>query len=203
MGIPTASNFHLFMTPGGKPTQPDNKERRQYMYRLVAERILQEPMPPRFKGNEHTEHGQEFEDEAAQQFTARIRAELAPGGFVTTDDGHYGCSPDRLLKGLNAAIEIKAPAAWTHVGYMIDGPGDRYRAQVQGQIMIGEFQAVHFWSYHPRFAPVHIISGPDERYIARLRNELDLFFEEMLGVEDWVRRKGNIAEVVKEANYER
>jgi hypothetical protein len=199
LGIPTASNFHLFMTPGGKPTTPDNKERRRYLYRLVGERILGEPAPPRFEGNEHTERGQDLEERAAEAFGKEVKIGLKPGGFMTTDDGRYGCSLDRI-GGSNAAVEIKAPAAWTHIQYMVEGPGDRYRPQVQGQLLISGFPLLHFWSWHPRFAPVHIFTKPDERYIARLRQELDLFCEELDNVERYVRRQGNVAEVVKLAN---
>ena len=38
LGIPTASQFHNIVTPLGRPT--DNRERRKYMLRLVAERLL-------------------------------------------------------------------------------------------------------------------------------------------------------------------
>jgi hypothetical protein len=197
-GIPTASNFHLLMTPGGKPTSPDNKERKQYLYRLVAERILGATMPDRFAGNQFTEDGHAREDKAAELF----RGELLPGGFFTTDDGRIGCSPDRILAPRlgNEAVEIKAPAPWTHIQYMVEGPGDRYKAQVQGQILIGEFECCHFWSYHPDFAPVHIWTKPDPRYIALLRMQLDLFLDEIDSVERFVRRHGNVAVLLKEAD---
>lgn len=199
LGIPTASNFHLFITPTGKPTTPDNKERRKYLYRLVAERILEEPMPPRFEGNEYTERGKEMEGEAAQVFRERVGGTLSRGGFMTIHNGRYGCSLDRIWRD-KEAVEIKAPAAWTHIQYLVEGPGDRYKPQVQGQLMISEFERAHFWSWHPRFAPVHIIVEPDDRYIARMRQELDLFCEELDNVERFVRRQGNVEEVVRMAS---
>jgi hypothetical protein len=200
LGIPTASNFHLLMTPGGKPTSPDNKERRQYLYRLVAERILQTSIPDRFAGNQFTEHGHEREDAAAELFQKTVKGRsLMPGGFMTTDDGRIGCSLDRII-GEYEAVEIKAPAPWTHIGYMVDGPGDRYRPQVQGQLLISGFKWCHFWSYHPSFAPVHIVTAPNERYSAVLRIQLDLFLDELDGVERWVRRQGNVEELVREVN---
>lgn len=196
LGIPTASNFHLFITPTGKPTTPDNKERRKYLYRLVAERILEEPMPPRFEGNEYTERGKNMEEEAAKAFLPGRM--LRPGGFMTADDGRYGCSMDRLI-GADSAVEIKAPAAWTHIQYVVEGPGDRYKPQVQGQLMVSDFNCIHFWSWHPRFAPVHIVTKRDERYIARLCNELGLFCEELDNVERFVRRQGNVEEAMRMA----
>lgn len=199
MGIPTASNFHLLMTPGGKPTSPDNKERRQYLYRLVAERILQTPMPDRFVGNQYTEDGHEREEYAAEIFRQTIKRELLPGGFMTTEDGSIGCSPDRLMarNGIWEGVEIKAPAPWTHIQFMCEGPGDKYKPQVQGQFLIGNFKAVHFFSYHPDFAPVHVVTEPDDRYIAILKVQLELFCAELDSVEAFVRRQGNYRELIK------
>lgn len=202
MGKPTASNFYLLMTPGGKPTSPDNKERKQYLYRLAAERILQTPMPDRFAGNQYTEDGHEREDAAANAFMCIIDCDTTLGGFVTTDDGRIGCSPDRLIYGRNEAVEIKAPAPWTHIQYMVEGPGDRYKPQVQGQILIGGFKAVHFWSYHPDFAAVHVVTEPDDRYNAILRTQLELFLAELDGVEAFVRRRGNYRELIERMTNE-
>ena len=196
LGIPTASNFHLLMTPGGKPTSPDNKERKRYLYRLVAERILKTPMPDRFEGNEYTEDGHEREAVAADMFHGVRKRSLKSGGFFTTNDGRIGCSPDRLVYATREAVEIKAPAPWTHIQYMVEGPGDRYKAQVQGQIMIGEFELVHFFSYHPDFAAVHIETRPDQRYIALLHQQVAMFVDELDSVERFVRRHGNYGEIL-------
>jgi hypothetical protein len=198
MGIPTASNFHLIITPLGKPV--DSRERKTYMYRLVAERILCEPMPPRWEGNDHTERGIEMEPRAVSALEAKLGATLEDGGFVFSDNGRYGCSPDRLLMEPWSSVEVKCPAAWTHIQYMIEGPGDRYRPQVQGQILIGGFKEIHFWSYHPSFAPVYVRTLPNQAYIQKLSNLLDLFCDEVDAAEAWVRRHGNVAEIVREVS---
>jgi len=195
-GMPTASFAHLFITPDGKPKNPDTQERKRYLYKLVAERILQIPMPSSFDGNEHTERGHALEERATQSFFAQSGYKVAPGGFCRTDDGRYGCSPDGLMRNKREALEVKCPAVWTHMQYMCEGPGDKYKAQVQMQIMIGEFDCVHFWSYHPDFAPVHVVTLPDERYIARLHEQLDLFYQEIQSKEGYVRRHGNVGELI-------
>jgi len=204
MGRPTASNFHLIITPLGKMV--DSKERKSYMYRLVAERILGEPMPSRFEGNDDTERGIELEPRAAAALEARLGCTLEPGGIVFSNDGRIACSPDRILRKRSGSfpesVEIKCPQPWTHIGYMVDGPGDRYKPQVQGQILIGGFNRCHFWSYHPRFAPVHIVTEPDETYIRKLGNLLELFCDQLDQTESWVRRHGNVVEIVREAMVE-
>ena len=106
-------------------------------------------------------------------FTNEVR--LEPGGFVTTDDGRLGSSPDRVLKGMKEAVEIKCPAPQTQTRYLLDGPGDDYRAQVQGHLLVGEFQACHFYTYHPQMPPYHKITLPDRHYMAALQSALNAF----------------------------
>ena len=206
LGMPTSSNFHLIITPEGEPTKGrtklvGNKERRAYLFRLVAERILGVPMPPRFEGNEYTERGIEMEPRAVAALEKVLGATMNDGGVAISDDGRYGCSPDRIFRSADGmmGVEVKCPAPWTHIGYMIDGPGEKYKPQVQGQILTAHFRAVHFWSYHPSFAPVHIVTFPDEAYIRKLSNLLSLFCLELDATEAWVRRHGNVGEIVREA----
>jgi hypothetical protein len=190
MGRPSASKFHLLITPEGKPRNPDTVERKRYLYKLVAERILKTPMPDSFEGNEHTERGHLLEARARSSLEKKLEQQISEGGFCLHDNLRYGCSPDGLLSNRREAVEIKAPAAWTHIQYICEGPGDKYKAQVQGHILIGEFDCCHFWSYHPDFAPVYICTLPDEKFIGALRKQLDLFFEEVLAKEEYVRRHG-------------
>jgi len=193
LGIPTASWFHTIITPTGKPSE--NRERKKYIYRLVAERLLRQPMPDNFV-NSWMERGNDLEEAAARAFIKKEKVDLLPGGFVTTNDGKAGCSPDRLLakKGMatNECLEIKVPSPWVHLGNLCDGPGDKYRAQVQGQLMIGEFEAVHFYSWNPNLPERHVVTLRDEKYIRTLEALLGLFLEEVEQTEDFVRRKGGV-----------
>jgi hypothetical protein len=196
IGIPTASRFSRIITPKGAPV--DSRERKAYIYRLVAERLLNEPMPEEFTGNNWTERGERLEARAADEFSKKMGVALIPAGFLTSDHGRYGASPDRLIARVkpHEAAEIKAPAAWTHIQYMCEGPGEKYKPQVQGQILVGGFEAVHFWSYHPAFAPVHIVTLPDEVYLHKLENLLELFCDEVDATERWVRKNGNTEEII-------
>jgi hypothetical protein len=203
LGKPTASNFHLIITPLGKPV--DSRERKLYKYRLVAERILGEPVPSQFEGNDATKRGLDMEPRAVSALEATLGKTAEPGGFIMDDDERIGCSPDRVItrdfKRVSSrwqGVEVKCPLPWTHIGHMIDGPGDKYKPQVQGQIWIGRFEAVHFWSYHPSFAPVHIVTIPDRGYIEKMRNLVQLFCDEVDAAESWVRRHGNVEQIVQE-----
>lgn len=170
LGIPTSSQFAKIITPLGKPST----QARTYMYRLIAERLLKETQDDQLGYVQWVDHGKGQEGNAAAMFEFTHERQLRPGGFVTTDDGRIGCSPDRLV-GKNEAVEIKAPAPWTQIGYLLDGPGDNYRPQVQGQLFVGEFDCVHFYSYHPQMPPFEQITLPDLAFLGMLRSALSAF----------------------------
>lgn len=173
LGIPTASKFDKIVTPQGKISAQADK----YLYRLVAERLLRETMDDQLGAVQWMERGLELEPDAANQFAFVNNVELEDGGFVTSDDGKLGCSPDRLVKGSRQSVEIKCPAPWTQIQYLLEGQGEAYRAQVQGQLLIGEFECVHFYSYHPKMPPVHVQNYPDHLFLASLRSALGRFLD--------------------------
>ena len=195
MGVATASWFHTIITPLGKPT--DNRERKKYIYRLVAERLLQQPMPDNFV-NGWMERGNDLEDAAARAFAGPREMVLAPGGFVTTDDGKLGCSPDRIVTRTartrtNESVEIKVPSPWVHLANLCGEPDPKYKAQVQGQMLIGEFEAVHFYSWNPNLPECYKLTVRDDKFVRTLETLLGLFLEEVDQTEDFVRRKGPVA----------
>jgi len=73
------------------------------------------------------ERGTALEAEGVAYYELTTDLEAAPCGFALTDDGLAGASPDRLV-GLDGLLEVKCPAAATHVGYLLDGPGSSCRA---------------------------------------------------------------------------
>jgi len=193
LGVATASWFHTIITPLGKPT--DNRERKKYIYRLVAERLLQQPMPDSYV-NAWMERGNDLEEAAARAFAKREEVRLLPGGFVTSDDGRLGCSPDRLIaagsKPPIESVEIKVPSPWVHLSNLCAEPDPKYKAQVQGQLLIGEFSAVHFYSWNPNLPEFHKATVRDDKFIRQLEILLGLFLEEVDQTEDFVRRKGDV-----------
>lgn len=173
-GIPTASNFDRIITPAGKPSA----QRRKYLYQLVAERLLKRPFGAAASTPAMLE-GIAREPAARARFASTQHMELEVVGFITTDDGKLGCSPDAIIKGRSEGLEIKCPTPPVHVGYMLDGPEEAYRAQVQGQMLIAELDRVHFYSYSTELPPVHKIATRDETYIGTLRALLYEFADEL------------------------
>lgn len=186
IGIPTASEFHQIVTPAKGLL---SKSSRKYAYRLIAERLLNRPMES-VEGQQWMERGKELEPKAAAQYQFVHDVELARVGFVTTDDGMIGASPDRIVKGTAAGVEIKVPSPAVHIGYMLDGPGDDYRPQVQGQNWVCEFDYVDFYSYSDVMPARVIRTGRDEPYIALLRDALEQFNIQLLVMLQKAREMG-------------
>lgn len=170
MGIPTSSQFHKIVTPKGALSTQSTK----YMYRLIAERLLNESMDAALSV-EWVERGRELEPQAVQHYQFQYDIELEPGGFITTDDGRIGCSPDRLVKGKSEGIEIKCPAAFTQIQYLLEGPRDDYVPQVQGHLLVSDFDVVRFYAWHPQMPSCHVITRPDPDYLSVLRSALSAF----------------------------
>ena len=186
IGIPTASEFHNIVTPAKGLL---SKSSTKYAYRLIAERLLNRPMES-VEGQQWMERGKELEPKAAAQYEFVHDVELARIGFCTTDDGMIGASPDRVIKGKAAGVEIKCPSDAVHIGYLLDGPGDDYRPQVQGQLYVCEFDYVDFYPYHERMPARVIRTGRDELYIALLRHAIEEFNVRLLALLDRARELG-------------
>ena len=192
LGIPTSSNFHKIVTPKGEPS----KQAVKYLYRLIAERLLNETQDDEIGFVKWVAHGKEQEPYAVQQFEFVNEVTLEPGGFVTTNDGRLGASPDRIFKGHKESLEIKSPAPWTQLQYLLEGPDDAYIAQTQGHLLVGdEFDAVHFYTYNPRTPPFHKVILRDRRYQSILAAALDQFCDTLDVQTERARALGAFAEV--------
>ena len=186
MGIPTAGNMHLIITPA---RWLYSKSARPYAFRLAAEVLLQEMTMP-LSGIEQMERGKAMEPLAVQMYEFAERVESAPCGFLTTDDGAVGATPDRLLPGQNAALEVKCPSNWVHLQYLIDGFGSDYLPQVFGQMLVGEFDYVDRYSFHPRMPPRLVRTVRDHERITTLAFILKQFCEERDAIIEKLRAEG-------------
>lgn len=180
-GIPTASNFDKIILPSGKRSG----QARKYMHQLAYERVMDKDAPrPNLGAVTHIQYGIANEDRAVEAFERQTGHSTSPIGLITDDRESMGCSPDRIvLGGRSAALEIKCPTGPVQVGYLIDGLGDNYMAQLQGQILIGNFELVHFYSWSEELPPYYVQVEPDEPFQRLLAQYLDEFSRElMLGV---------------------
>lgn len=164
LGIPTASNFDQIVTPveGNLSTSS-----RKYLAQLVGEWFLGESLDT--EATPFMERGNQLESEAAAWYEFQYDTELTAVGFCTLDDGSAGCSPDRLVGDAealeNGAVEIKCPGLTTQIQYLLNGPPEKYRCQVQGQLWILERDWVDLCCWHPTLPKVVHRSYRDESFI--------------------------------------
>ena len=190
LGIPTASMMHKIVTPAKLDF---SKQARGYAFRLVAEKLLNESLDS-IDYIEHVQRGKDLEPYAIRAFEFVEEVKTAPVGFITTDDLRAGATPDRLIVGQPAALEVKCPSPWVHLEYLVDGFGADYVIQAQGQNYVGEFEYVDRYSYHPSLPPVLCKTYRDEAVIRKLREALDQFFDMRDAIELKVRASGFIEE---------
>lgn len=186
LGIPTASEFYKIITPLGKLSKSETM--RKYAHRLIAEKILGYPLES-LEGLEHIERGKELEPLAVKHYEFVRDLETKKIGFVTTDDGEIGVSPDRMVHEYGL-VEIKCPAPNTQIGYLVDGFDEKYKPQVQGQLYVTE----RIWNDCVIFSqvfPTEIIRVErDDAYIDLLAAGLRQFIEIKQEMWDTLRAKG-------------
>lgn len=172
-GVPTASEFHKILTPGGKLS----KQAEGYMYHLLAEKIVGHAIQS--DSNQWMDRGHDLESEAVKSYEFVRDVETEKVGFITDDSCTVGCSPDRLV-GEDRILEIKVPKHTTHVGYMIHGKvEDDYYPQLQGQLWLTGRTSVDIVSYNPEIRSVVLTVARDEKYISLLAAAIESFVEEM------------------------
>jgi hypothetical protein len=181
LGRPTASCFHKILTPGSEKIKPKlSAQFERYAHHLIAERLLGRHI------NTYTspemEKGAALEDSAADWYEFSEGIDTQKIGFVTTDDGRIGCSPDRLV-GEDGLIEIKCPEPATQVGYLLTGTVARtYWPQIQGQLWVCQRQWIDVLAYsdeHPKI-PHHIVRVErDDKYINLLEEEVTNFADQL------------------------
>ena len=169
LGLPTASEFGRLVTPTGKPSAQADA----YLHRLVAERLIGMPVDNDTDSPWMT-RGSAMEAEAVAFYELQRGEDTRAVGFVTTDDGLAGASPDRLV-GDDGLLEIKCPSAAVHVGYLLEVEPRKYWPQLQGQLWVTGRAWVDFLSYCPGLPPALVRYARDEEFIAKLAEAVPAF----------------------------
>lgn len=183
-GIPTASEFDALLTPEFKIKTGEGPK--TYLAKKVAEVWQGGPLPS-FQGFD-MEQGQVLESEAIPWFELAYSTAVQRVAFCTTDDKRVGCSPDGLI-GEDGGIEIKCPAAHTHVGYLLQGGTlpKEYAAQVHGSMYVTGRPRWQFVSYRRHFPALVLTIERDaviqEQIAAALERFLEAFDEATASLE--------------------
>jgi hypothetical protein len=173
LGIPTASEFDTVQAKG--KGGGESKTRRTYLLKLAGEILTGEPMYS--YNNDHMERGKVMEDEARELYGMVMDVEPMRVGFMRRGDA--GASPDSLI-GDDGLLEIKTKLAHLQLDCILAGEvPSEHRAQCQGQLWISGRQWVDFVSYWPGLPLFVKRLYRDEMYIAKLRESVDSFNNEL------------------------
>ena len=155
---------------------------------LAIERITGKPSGDTFM-NKAMHDGIEREPDARLLFEASTGKEVALcGSFDHPDVVNTSASPDGLLRGENAVLEIKCPTHVTHAkNLMAKGMDSRYINQIQWQMACTESTHGYFASYHPDFPPElrlkYVRVERDDKIIAELEKavrDFDIEIEDLI-----------------------
>jgi hypothetical protein len=174
LGIPTASQFDKIIT---EKKMEFSKSSAKYMYQLLAEQALGEPLDNATSGL--MIRGSVMEHKAVSRYELLREVDTEDVGFILRDDRRAGCSPDKLV-GNDGLLELKVPGPTTHIEYLLDDEGIGYKAQTQGQLWICEREWIDTMSFHPTMPGALVRQVRDEKFIAALEAAVFRFHEMMM-----------------------
>lgn len=150
-----------------------------------------------------TEQGQLLEPRAIGAYEFMTGETVERVGFISSDDGRSGCSPDGLLG--DCGLEIKSLQPVHHVRCLLDNelPED-YAAQIHFSMMVTGFERWKLFCYSRQFPHLLITVERDEKAQEALREALDHFLEVFdVAYEQLVQRNGGPPPPRPEASPER
>ena len=161
---------------------------------LAIERLTGKSASPNFM-NKAMQDGVEREPDARKLFEAITGKEVALcGSFDHPEIVNTSASPDGLIRGEDAVLELKCPTHVTHAKNLLsDKMPKNYEYQVQWQIACTGSEYAYFASYHPDFPKdlrlKFVKVEKDVKLIAELEKAVREFDVE---VEDLINKIKNI-----------
>lgn len=102
------------------------------------------------------EQGQILQQEAIDSFEFETGQKISEVGFISSDDGLCGCSPDGLIRD-GFGIEIKCLQPTHHVQCLLRGGLPKeFAAQVQFSMFVTGFARWKFFGYHRRLPTISL-----------------------------------------------
>lgn len=137
----------------GKPVGQPSEAALNYAFTLAVERISGQPLDGGFE-TWQMKRGHELEPDARMEHEIQSGLVVQRAGFVTTDDGAFGCSADGLI-GEDGGSEYKCFLAPEKLrSFHIDNDASGIKDQVQGCMWITGRKFWHVGMYCPALEPV-------------------------------------------------
>lgn len=144
-GVPTASEMNNLLTDSLEVRKGEMP--RTYVAKKLAEWWTGGPLAE--FNNFDCEQGSILEQEAIPFLELEFNTSLQRVGFITTDDGKAGCSPDAMTNA--SGIECKCPRIETHIRYLLNGTVPKeYLPQIHASMFVTGFDRWMFVSYRRR-----------------------------------------------------
>ena len=186
MGIPTMSQAHRIMTPEKRKLSSQSIG---YIHEKLVEMFLGVPYDG--TSTEFMRRGTKLESKAVDYYEFATGLTTKPVGFVTSDDGTVGASPDRLV-GDEGLLEVKAFGAKHHIAALLDDDKD-YFIQMQGQLWISGRQwcdRLYFYPDMEIFPSIIKRVERDEDYISDLGDAVADFNQRLWTARDTLLARG-------------
>lgn len=195
-GKVTASGMDALVTPLGKVKEGDGPH--TYLIEKVTEAWLGGPLAE--ANTFDMTQGEILENDARPAFTVETNLEVEQVSFITGTDERVGCSPDGIIVGQQAGVEIKCPLVKTHVGYLLNGElPKKYIAQVQFSLYVTGFPKWYFYSYCRNMPNLIIEVNPDPKF----QQSIDIAVTEFLerfdeAIEKLVKLNGGVRPPIRQ-----
>ncbi len=190
-GIPTASGLDNLITPEFELRKGELPK--TYVYKKVAEKLQGRPLIDLSSSSFMLEQGMIIEEEARPWYALEYDKKIKQVGFITTDDGRFGCSPDGLIEGEECGLEIKSPSGHVHVKYLVNGVLPKeYATQVLGSMFVTGFQKWIFVSYRRGFPALVLEIYRDEKAMAAIERAVTVFHHDF---KEAMKRISNITKL--------
>lgn len=196
MGIATASELDSLVTPLWKIKEGAAFD--SYVAFKLAEAWLGHPIQT-FSGG-MMDQGKVREDEAIPAYEFLFKTTIKRVGFIISDDGLVGGSPDGIFEEqvafinedsgkppvdlvpgvgqikIESGIEVKCPEPQKHVAYLLVGECPKeYRHQVQASMYVTGAKWWTFMSYCRDFPIFTVVVERDEKAMAAIAEAAKLF----------------------------
>lgn len=193
-GIPTASEFKRIITPTGKLSASADG----YIAQLIGD--ILDPEYPRKDtiATAAMRRGTFMEDESRRFFEMERNATIKQVGFVKSDDGRFGSSPDGVIlidEKPAGILELKNHMPAAQIENLMDGilPKD-HAVQCHGHLAVSGLPLCVLCCYSPG-CPALIVDVVPNEFTEKLRKAMDEFHTRYQETLDRVRKMGTALEL--------
>ena len=174
LGLPTSSSFDQIVLMSGEKAKP----REKYMWKLAGEIISGESAKGYYGASMAKGHEREGESRTAYSFMNDV--EVQQIGFCFFDEKReFGSSTDGLI-GDDGVFETKNAEPHVQIKRLEKGwPKSEHFQQIQGELYVTGREWCDLVSYSRGFRPIVIRFLRDEKFIAKLADEIQIFIKDL------------------------